>query len=147
MNVIHRTREGTRMLVSQMTDDHLVNTITLICNQITEARAQLDANIGITAFKAAIYRINPKTISEQAKQALPGLIRSLYPYVTEATLRGLSITPLLQQTFDRKTAEDTFSICMPAPQPKRPTRLAVLAGALEPADFCDEEENDDGIPD
>ena len=98
----HVTKEGEKMLISEMDNSHLQNTIQYILKQINIAKNMLDGKIERNEFEKAIYG-NYKTID---KDELQEIIRTraelLQPYLGEAMLRGLDFTSELQTTFERE---------------------------------------------
>ena len=96
------------MFISQMEDSHLANTINLMLRKINEAKASLGTAINIDPASAAIYGINTKAISQRAKDSIRPMIRLLYPYLSEAALRGMDMKEALQDAFGREGKETRF---------------------------------------
>lgn len=103
MYKIHTTREGDSMLVCQMTNSHLTNTIKMLCKQMKEARQLLDYSsiscdplLGILA-----PQFNAKAVREKAEGAIRLIHETLPPYVVEAALRGIDCGHLLQEAYGR----------------------------------------------
>lgn len=108
---IHKTQDGQRMYVSQMTDEHLLNFIKMQCKKIKSCSIALSATVAVAALQGALYGISTEHISNQAKTALPGLVSGLYPYLAEACLRGLTeATTTIQDALGRKTVEAPLPI-------------------------------------
>ena len=105
---VHRTRDGQHIPVAAMDDNHLINTIRLFFNKISEikaAMAALDtAPTASTRFTSRLY--NVKTINpEDAADAFRDAIEAATPYLLEAYLRGLKEPQQwLQDAFGRTTA-------------------------------------------
>ncbi len=82
----HVTREGDTMLIAQMTDFHLRAFIRLVLRQVRAAR-ESSHNSTFDPYQAALYGIKiqkPKDAAKMSREA----IEKLYPYLTEAYLRG-----------------------------------------------------------
>ena len=109
---IHRTTNGEDMMIAQMSDDHLIKTIKLLCSRI-EACAKILNGIKIEG-GALIGALRPEFSEEAMKKKATLLVRNLdeeiQPYVMEACLRNLNISEFLQQAYERKaklpTAQD-----------------------------------------
>ena len=109
---IHRTANGEEMMIAQMSDDHLIETIKLFCSRI-ETCAKILNGIKIEG-GALIRALRPEFSQEAMKEKATLLVRDLdeeiQPYVMEACLRNLNISEFLQQAYERKeklpTAKD-----------------------------------------
>jgi hypothetical protein len=103
---MHVTKEGDRMLIAQMTDEHLVNFINLVLKQAKVAQgAKTDE---LTDYHRILYNlpvVDERSIAEVTREAL----QKLYPYLAEAYLRGID-TPreLLQEVMGRDKAVPNF---------------------------------------
>lgn len=107
---IHKTKEGDRLFISQMDDTHLVNTISLIMKRICKCKNALSSKISISSFKAALYKVDTNSLVESAKERIAEETNILYPYISEAMLRGMSFTKELQELFERTGQEVRFGI-------------------------------------
>ncbi len=110
MNNIHITKDGKKMLISQMENNHLLNTIKFYLNKIESAKKYLESKINMNNFKSALYGINNEQVSKKAKESIPIITNKLLPYIFEAALRGVDITELLQNVYERKEKENQFDI-------------------------------------
>lgn len=106
----HTDTTGRTMLVAEMSDEHLLNTIKLLLRRVKECSTYIDAlEAGETPKVTALHRAaygdlyNPNN-KERAKQLLNSSLAALPKYVMEGCLRGLNLTTELQETFGRKTA-------------------------------------------
>lgn len=82
----HTTADGNRMLVCQMEDQHLKNTIRMVFRTITEMN---ECAATQPAEKLTRQFYNLKTISQKnAANLSREAIQRLYPYLVEAYLRG-----------------------------------------------------------
>lgn len=102
---IHTTATGDILLICCMTNDHLLNTIRSLAAKIQTAvevltSPQLDDPL-IAVFQPDFSKAN---MQERAKENLEFMHERLQPYVMEAALRGLEITPLLQSTYGRSAS-------------------------------------------
>lgn len=102
---VHTTTNGDTLLICCMTDDHLMNTIRVLANKIQVAvevltNPQLDDPL-IAVFQP---KFSKASMQDRAKESLEMFHERLQPYVMEAALRGLDITPLLQGTYGRSAS-------------------------------------------
>ena len=103
MKTTHKTREGVEMLIADMTDEHLLNTIHAAAGGIKNLRLALEAPVSVSAFERVMYK--RKTMSEEdIAEKLEWTMNHLGAYVFEAALRGLNITNTLQSAFGRSTS-------------------------------------------
>ena len=110
MYKVHRTKEGKNMFISQMDDSHLTNTIKFILRKIKICKDALGLEIKATKLQSALYRIDEKELASQAKEEITEICETMYPYLAEAMLRGISFTTELQDLLERKVAEKKFNI-------------------------------------
>lgn len=106
----HTTKNGSLILICQMSDDHLLNMINLITEKISNCvDIVLAENIVannpqarlLAAFKADY---SYKAIAEKAERQLRSLHSKLQPYVLEACLRESTrekASSMLQQAYKR----------------------------------------------
>jgi len=125
---IHVTKEGNKLLISEMENSHLGNTILYILRQIDTAKKMLEGKTERSEFEKAIYG-NYKTMDkEDLQEIIRGRSEILQPYLGEAMLRGLDYTKELQETFERAEKISVHS----------PFESALL---LEESDYEDVEDN------
>lgn len=103
---VHETQEGTRMLIAQMDDDHLLKTIKRYARKIAQCVTLLN---GVQVQGSGIIQaLRPEFSQESMKAKASDQIRFLdskiRPYVMEAALRGLEVTEILQAAYQRKEA-------------------------------------------
>lgn len=84
----HTTSDGHKMLVAEMRDSHLMNTIRLYCRKMQDTRNSIDAKGQMSPVERAMYDL-PEHTPEEAGWELKRLANHLYPYLAEAFLRGL----------------------------------------------------------
>jgi hypothetical protein len=118
---IHRTTEGEEMMIAQMSDDHLIKQIKLLCSKIATCVKILNGvNIEGGALITALRpEFSQEAMKKKATLSVRNLDESIKPYVMEACLRNLNISELLQEAYQRKakirTAEDIgLSLCSDA---------------------------------
>lgn len=110
MYAIHKTSDGRTMFISEMEDSHLLNTINYILREIDSIKKAylLKQDPNLVFYKLLSTR--SRCLSEEALgERLSYRIEALYPYVLEASLRGLNISSNLQETFKRTSKEEGFS--------------------------------------
>ena len=115
---IHRTRDGEEMMIAQMSDDHLIKVIKLLCSRIATCVKILNGvNIKGGALIAALRpEFSQEAMKKQATLLIRDLDEKIKPYVIEAYLRNLNISEFLQEAYQRKakipTAQDIgLSLC------------------------------------
>ena len=111
MYKLHTTSEGDSMLVCQMTDRHLTNTIRLLCKRMVEARALLDRARALLDSNSLTCdpllgilapQFHAKAVREKTESAIKLIHETLPPYVLEAALRGIDLGYLLQAAYGRR---------------------------------------------
>lgn len=84
----HTTSDGTTMLVAQMADSHLMNTINVILRRMREVQSTVGIGADMSDFDKAFYGV--QEVSEQeAASVMRAMLKRLYPYLAEAYLRDL----------------------------------------------------------
>ncbi len=87
----HTTKEGDALLVAEMEDRHLSNTIKLYCRAIIQARQAWEAQLGLDhSLKAQLeHRLygRKEVDVEAVARAMRATIERLTPYLAEAFLR------------------------------------------------------------
>lgn len=97
----HTSNQGITVLVAEMEDDHLMNTINVFCSKIKAARIRLDSNIEISNSSKHLYdtdKIDERAIGKSFKT----LTEKVSKYVFEASVRGLDVSKKLQDAYGRK---------------------------------------------
>ena len=97
----HVTKDGRKMLIAEMDDNHLENTIKYVLRQIAMAKALLDGNIKQSKFDNAIYGKYKQFDEEDLSDLLRNRTQIIQFYLGEAMLRGMSFTNELQEVFER----------------------------------------------
>ena len=85
----HYTREGNKMLVAEMGDDHLQNLVKLKIAKLGQLQSQMMENPNMSEFQARLYGVETVDVKAAARESR-NIIKSLYPYLAELYLRGLT---------------------------------------------------------
>lgn len=93
----HKTAEGRKLLIAQMTDIHLTNTINLMCKNYNEYKKLLGMTVTLEMKLMGI-----KNDQDATEGRMSQILLTLPFYIYEATLRGLDFTEILQSTIERK---------------------------------------------
>lgn len=81
----HKDKNGNRCLIAAMENDHLSNYVVLRCREIHKV---MHTSATMTDPRlAALYRVNIPSAEEAGAKAA-GMVEQLYPYLSEALLRG-----------------------------------------------------------
>lgn len=99
----HRTREGVELLIAEMDDEHLLNTINFWLSKLRRARAAVDAPQR-TGFNKLLYRTYEQEDTEWAESAIEEFYIMAPRYFMEALLRDLDLNPevrILQEVMGR----------------------------------------------
>ena len=112
----HTTKDGETIMICQMKDSHLRNTIIYLIRRMREAQTYIKSNnsdsfnmMNLVTNESNVIRVNvtmAKCIIKRTHEVLPD-------YLFEANLRGLSmvdITSLLQLAYSRKSAMITNTL-------------------------------------
>lgn len=102
----HTSANGSRSLISQLSDDHLKNTISLIFTRLRTAKtivknATTTENIDLIGSGISI-----SDMKEEAERKIEQILETLPFYIYEATIRGFKYTEELQEIHDRKEQLD-----------------------------------------
>ena len=92
----HRTREGVEILIAEMGDEHLFNTINFWLSKMERARASVDAPRR-TGFDKLLYRYSNEDESEWAETAIEEFYIMAPRYFMEALIRGLDCTRVIKR--------------------------------------------------
>lgn len=109
----HTTMNGESMLICQMENSHLINTIKVIAKVIQTSQEILQEQVKPDPLMEVL---NPKyleSIKERARQELRKCHDCIQPYVMEAALRGLDVTGILQSAYGRSTAVGSYLKLLP----------------------------------
>lgn len=115
----HITAQGRRILIHNMTDDHLRNTINAVCRRIISLKKKLEPvedNTPINQYNRLLYRVSDTIDVEEAVRRNLKLIISLQPYLAEAFLRKMwDLQPIVADAMGRDSAvcpdtEDTVIV-------------------------------------
>lgn len=101
----HTTKEGERMLICEMSNEHLQRTIMMFLNKLSEVVDAAKANSEIDEFNRVLLD-RPNITMEKAANATKDMANILAPYVMEATLRGIEkgVVPRMREVFGREKA-------------------------------------------
>ena len=91
MLATHRTKDGNKMLVAEMTDEHLLNTIHLVLDSALRTKGSGDPASAMSDFQASMYGIE-RVDSKKAGELVRAAVERLYPYLSELFLRQFTIT-------------------------------------------------------
>lgn len=99
----HRTKDGVEMLICQMGDKHLLNTIKLICQQMSEQR-----NIMLGEYEAVdpmIAMFTNQATEQSQREAAKAKVRVFHDllvhYVIEAVLRDFDVSEYVVEAYGR----------------------------------------------
>ena len=87
-SLVHRTKEGDEMLVSQMDDSHLINTMKVFLRKLSVAKRVIDG--GKTSGFMALLEGEEPGMSEEAAARYVQAFQGRFPvYFLELSVRGL----------------------------------------------------------
>jgi hypothetical protein len=88
--LLHMTKEGNIMPIAAMEDEHLQNTIKLICRPMIELQQNLARPTeGLSARARALYGDTVKVSAEKFEEVYSLWCEKISPYIMEAAMRGL----------------------------------------------------------
>lgn len=105
MKTTHVTKEGDKLLIVEMADDHLISTINLFCKQVKQYREALDNPKEFKKSEEYLYG-KDKIGENEAGNRLVSLTDKLSVYVFEASIRGLDVAKMLQEAYGRKELKE-----------------------------------------
>ena len=110
----HHTREGHKMLVAEMTDDHLQNLVKLKIAQLGKLQSQMAQAPAMSEFQARLYGVEAVDVEAAARESR-SIIKSLYPYLAELYLRGLTdLVEPLRKVIGRDSQLTVNGLLLPA---------------------------------
>lgn len=105
----HTTKTGQEILIAQMEDSHILNTIRALMARLEAARHYAEAPQTASVLYEAL-NVKPEGWDKKDALACIRWVHERIPaYILEATLRGLEVTQLVQQGYGR-------SAMIPKPQ-------------------------------
>lgn len=112
----HTTKDGQTLLICQMTNSHLVNTIRILCNKIKSGRLTLENPQLQSQMVQVLSNFPVKPFTQNVIRELKTHHNHLQEYVLEAALRGLDITGILQGAYGRskEPLPNTFPMLLEA---------------------------------
>ena len=99
----HKTKNWQTMLIAQMDNDHLVNTINLIIKQIKDWQEILESWFSKSNLDAILSWYTSPKLKEKAEDVIKRNLKNLPYYIFEATIRWISYTNELQWLFARES--------------------------------------------
>lgn len=97
------------MLVANMTNEHLENTIKLFIKRIKQAIHIINWTPEKLRPEYLVANVSTRDIQKQARDVLRISLENLPKYIFEATVRGISFSKELQDALDRtEKIEDIF---------------------------------------
>lgn len=99
------------MLIAQMDDTHLINTIKFYASKIEQSLAMIDKYSTLKESEKILYgfEYNNKDLIKEATQLIQSSTDGLTAYVFEASIRNLNVSQYLQKAFSRTTKIETFN--------------------------------------
>jgi hypothetical protein len=106
----HTTKEGKRMLISDMTDEHLKNTIDFIIKTLKAHQNIIKSEMTEKWNLDLVWSgISIRNLKKNAERKVWEVLEVLPAYIYEATIRGENYTEILQTLHDRKAATSFFN--------------------------------------
>lgn len=97
----HYTATGQKLLIAEMSDQHLVNTVKLILDGIEQRNKMLASASGLSEYQAKLYSVEVMDVAAVAKKNRTA-IQKLYPYLAELYLRDMhQLVPAVQAAVGR----------------------------------------------
>ena len=110
----HYTREGNKMLVAEMGDDHLQNLVKLKIAKLGQLQSQMTESPHMSEFQARLYGVGTVDVKAAARESR-NIIKSLYPYLAELYLRGLTdLVEPLRKVIGRNSQLAVNGLFLPA---------------------------------
>ena len=108
MNLTHTTKEGQTLMIAEMDNNHLKNTVTMILKGVEMAKEVLKGK-ELDPFKKALYSSRTPAMSKtQAKKIIATAPENVSPYILECVIRGIDFSVEIRKTFDRTYEKEKF---------------------------------------
>lgn len=118
VEMYHRTRDDRTMLICEMDDNHLSNTISMFITNIGKAKTLLEMtkNGGRDDFESALFGDYKSLSKHELKKIIKDNSDRLQYYLGEAMLRGMDFSKQLQELYGRSTSV-SFNLGHALPSP------------------------------
>jgi hypothetical protein len=105
----HTTKEGHEMLVAEMGDDHLLNTVSMYIRRATQAKSRMN-DTSQSEYARHLYGASQATPAEVALE-VGAIMRRLTPYIAELYMRqiGEEFRQPLAELLERETVPQLTS--------------------------------------
>lgn len=141
----HTTKSGSTILICQMSDTRLLNTIRLYLSQIKNGRELIESSNfqGLSIMGAIRPELDIDKIKAKAKDSLKFLHNKVQPYIMEACLRGLAaeFTEDLQSAYGRSSQLDLTAL---AGKLTLPGANDIIDGDGDDTDVDDDDDDNKG---
>lgn len=99
LSATHKDKDGNEMLISQMSDSHLLVTIRLIASRAEQALRGLESGPQAQFSGALRYavKVDQEALNQELEKALDYNLNALAKYVFDAARRGLDVSKELQR--------------------------------------------------
>lgn len=103
----HKDKEGKKYLIAEMENEHLVNTIKVIANNIKDLCSLVDSGVGALSLSKSqmvttgVKKIIDKVDDRAVTARLESTIQHIGPYIMEAVIRGLDVSKYIQEALGR----------------------------------------------
>lgn len=106
----HTTTDGKKLLISELSDDHLKNIIETLFRHLTAASNIVNAKAEDTRRIDLIGSgLTVKNFKKQSEQKIQEILDQLPFYIYESSIRGVHYTEKLQALHDRKAKSEYFA--------------------------------------
>ena len=103
----HKDSQGMEILIAEMEDSHLTNTISLLCRRIAQAISVINSDPEEQQVDKVIAHLQPKYSAERirfkAEKDLVEIDKKLSAYIVEAVVRGMNVSAVVQGAYQRNT--------------------------------------------
>lgn len=102
----HRTREGHRVPLAGMSDNHLRNTIQCFSEAVAELTRRMDEVDCPQSNRARALYGSRKPSDQEYREVVKKWYEDVGPYFAEAATRGLDVSDLAQKALGRTSREE-----------------------------------------
>lgn len=110
MKKFHTTANGDKMLIAQMDDDHLKNTIGVYCTRIKSQIQMIDRLATLKESEKILYGFQQSDVNmtNKAAEEINSAASGMSAYIVEACIRDINVSKIVQDAYGRTSSIPRF---------------------------------------